>query len=481
MGRLYPRIVTIAELFHPQFSPYVSKAKTNIKTQRKTMKATKGKITGLRISGTAGKDNCASGQTGEQGRHLSAPYSPGLCLRTLATLLGAALLPCGASAQTWQTVDDFALNRGAVATGLALDPFGNIFAAGLGMTTNSGDWPAIVRQSSDAGATWQTVDVLSNARYGGWAAVPNGASLASDSVGNLYGVGAGEGQTWFTARSTDHGATWTNVEEFPNGWAIGVAADSAGNVYAVGHSNITWVTTAKNGSTTTNSSYNWMVRKGINAGSSWSTVDEPFPANVSSVPSAVLCHPTYGVFVTGQSNGYAITRRSINAGATWSTVDNAGAGTGFGLGADALGNLYVVGNTSAGQWLVRRSSDGGNSWLTVDSYQVCVTTTVTNLHPYRISTSTTCYGASANSFAADAYGNLFVVGSANTANGQCWVVRENPGGNSSWQTVDMFQYTPSAENRAHAVATDASGHVYVAGEAWITGDGLLSHWIVRKR
>ena len=51
-------------------------------------------------------------------------------------------------------------------------------------------------------------------------------------------------------------------------------------------------------------------------------------------------------------------------------------GAGYAIGADALGNIYVVGNSSATSpihWLTRKSSDGGYSWSTVDDYYLCVT------------------------------------------------------------------------------------------------------------
>jgi len=415
-------------------------------------------------------------------------------LTRLALLGGIVLLSNAASAQTWQTVDNFTYVHGAIPSGLALDPFGNVFAAGLGMVTNPSGLHAIVRLSGDAGATWQTADDFTtssnNARYGNFGGVANGASIASDSAGNVYGVGGflTDVPNWFTAQSTNSGATWNNVDTVPNAWAIGVAADYAGNAYVVGRTNLTLITRNSKGSVT-NTYDNWLVRKGINGGSSWATVDTSVPANGNSVATAVLCHPTYGVFVTGVTNGFNfagtwMTRRSLDGGATWTTVDKAGTGMGLGIGADALGNLYVVGATQVAgldHWLVRKSSDGGNSWRTVDDYTPgCVTVTVTNsIHPFRTTTTTTCYLAVASAFAADSSGNLFVVGLQASANGGQWLVRENPGGKSSWRTVDTFQDVPGLGSSAYAIAADALGHVYVAGWA-IAGDGSIGHWIVRK-
>jgi hypothetical protein len=54
-------------------------------------------------------------------------------------------------------------------------------------------------------------------------------------------------------------------------------------------------------------------------------------------------------------------RRSLNGGVTWSTVDTYLGGSARGIGADGAGNVYVVGS-NAGHWIVRRSNNGGGSW-----------------------------------------------------------------------------------------------------------------------
>jgi hypothetical protein len=386
-----------------------------------------------------------------------------------------AVLAHAASAQTWQTVDDFTyagtgLNRAA---GLTLDPFGNVFVAGWGADAN-GLYHALIRKSSDAGATWSLVDDL--ASPGGWAfygvglGYLLGGGIGSDTAGNVYGAGvysAANGNVWFVSKSATGGADWANVDTAgPVAWAADVAADAGGNVYVVGRTNATWITTTtnKNGTitTSTNTGISWLARKGTGGGTSWATADQPFPGYAT----AVYCHPTAGVFVTGRDNSSNawVTRRSFDAGSTWTTVDSVAAGPGSSLGGDALGNIYVTGTSSDQKhWLVRKSSDGGNSWTTVDDFSYCVTTTSTK-PPYK--TSTTCYTAIPSGFAADSNGNLFVVGYVNSSQ---WIVRENPGGNTAWQTVDS-----TISGQAFRIAADSSGHVYVAGPA-------QGHWIVRKR
>jgi hypothetical protein len=223
----------------------------------------------------------------------------------------------------------------------------------------------------------------------------------------------------------------------------------------------------------------------------------------------VFVHPTSGaVFVAGRTN-YSVTaknrstttyliwtvRRSLDGGATWETVDSTIQGEARGIGADASGNIYVVGATEIGvyttcgpangmssketgcgsHWIVRRSSDGGNSWTTVDDFCPCVTLST---HPLKMQ----CGAAGANAIASDSKGNLFVVG---TMSSTCssppapsWLVREYSVTTGTWTNVDTFQYSPNYASAAGAVAADASGNVLVAGFGW---DSLNTpHWLVRK-
>jgi hypothetical protein len=288
-----------------------------------------------------------------------------------------------ASAQAWQTVDDYIVitssnNFGGGAYAITKDPSGNLYAAGWADNTSPaeyGNFLAMIRKSADGGATWSVVDRFWHADSPG--DVYNG--IAADRAGILYAVGEDLAYPhWFVRRSLDAGLTWQTVDDFGGGCvttvistnpyrtevtcnnpgAYTVATDLAGNVYVAGYSNQVWV-----------------VRKSVDQGNSWSTVDV-FNPGVGAGARAVLCHPTAGVFVAG--DGYV--RQSLDGGTNWTTVDESG---GSALGADAIGGVYSVGTQKNGHWIVRRSSYCGACWTTVDDFQPPPVTTVISIRPYR--------------------------------------------------------------------------------------------------
>jgi hypothetical protein len=139
-----------------------------------------------------------------------------------------------------------------------------------------------------------------------------------------------------------------------------------------------------------------------------------------------------------------------------------------GIGTDAFGNLYVVGEASKSSkgsvltdWVVRKSSNGGTSWTTVDDVP-----------------PSSFPKASAVAFAAGANGNLFTVGRYSNGGGYRWVVRENVGGAGSWQTVEDFQYVTGHVSYALGATTDNSGNIFVGG--WTEDANADGHWLVRK-
>jgi hypothetical protein len=380
--------------------------------------------------------------------------------------------------ENWQTVDDFV--DGATEA-MTVAPNGIIFTAGSAYTGDG--YAGVIRASVDGGNTWSTTSAFS---YPGLVSTIYSA-IASDSAGNLYvsGLAWDYDSTnvvpthWFVQRSGDGGATWSMVDDFvPGGdWWLwehtALAVDASGNVF---------FGFAPNDGTSSWNTY-WTVRRGI-GGANFTTVDTLSYANDDG-PQGLYAHPTAGVFAVGydlvlvrNKNGTTsssrawIVRRSVNGGNTWQTVDTfqlSGIASAAGVGADASGSLYVVGNavgpavkgSSWRHWLVRKSNDGGNSWSTVDDYQLD-----TNNNSW------------ARGFVAAANGNLYVAGSAavgpndGTGSNSHWVVRKSLGGSGTWATVDDFRYLNTG-SAAQSIAADGFGKVFVGG-----GGG--GHWIVRR-
>ena len=348
--------------------------------------------------------------------------------------------------------------------GLTVAPSGTVFASGV--AEDGIDYRALVLSSSDSGSTWSLTDNLAPpGRYFWWWDIAGG--IAADLAGNIYSAGltySNDGiqpDQWYVRRSTDGGVTWTMVDDFvpgapanSSGDVTGIVTDAAGNVYVAGMAD------------DVSGNQAWSIRKGV-GGTSFSTVD----VVPNSYVSAISAHPTAGILSVGDTRRVVtirnktttsrawLVRRSLDGGATWSTAESFQLSNGLysaarGIGADGLGNVYVVGrgitaatgNTYVNHWLVRKSTNGGASFSTVDDF------------------SASGSYAEALRFAATANGDLYVAGVV----GGHGILRKSAGGTGAWTTVDDFPFYP------HAMAADASGKLFVGGY----GNG--SHWIIKK-
>lgn len=354
----------------------------------------------------------------------------------LAALVGcaAAFLPQPMFAQTWYTVDDFQYSPGtsSFATGLAKDPTGTIiYSAGYGLDA-SGLGHGLAFKSADGGTNWLLLDDYAANAFSGISTDPS-ANIYT--AGDLFGLGE---ENWFTRRSVDGGATWSTVDTVP-GWAeahaYAVAADALGNVYVGGY-------------VSTNHGFpraTWIVHKGI-GGTNWATVATS--GAESNIPPwsayGVFCHPTAGVFVVGYGLGPAV--------------------------------QYKGRTVYPAAWVVRRSRDGGATWATVDSFLFVQKNVINN--------------ATAYSVGADSSGDVYVVGTAgsNEGNVQHWIVRRSTDGGNSWSTVDDFAPSagaiPYPSPTPRALGSDANGNLFVAGTVRLGPSNATEtktvQWLVRE-
>lgn len=162
---------------------------------------------------------------------------------------------------TWTTVDDYQVASGVVAepTSITADQNGVLYASG----SSNNRW--VVRKSSDAGLTWSTVD-----SYQGTGGVSVSRAIGTDANNNLYAVGISysskQGESiWTVRKSTDAGATWQTVDSYQLmagklTQASAVNIDNNGTIYVTGYGQ------NANG-------YNWVTRMSNDNGATWSTID----------------------------------------------------------------------------------------------------------------------------------------------------------------------------------------------------------------
>ncbi len=137
----------------------------------------------------------------------------------------------------WETVDT--PSSGALANKVSGDAFGNVYVVGLGKIKVHGTqvWEWLVRESSDGGATWQTVDTYVD----GSAAAPEGVGMDANGSPVVVGYGTGsDGYDHWIVRRPING-TWTTVDDWGGKDALGgsalawgVTSDKAGNLLVTG-------------------------------------------------------------------------------------------------------------------------------------------------------------------------------------------------------------------------------------------------------
>jgi hypothetical protein len=190
-------------------------------------------------------------------------------------------------------------------------------------------------------------------------------------------LAAGGGNHWIVRKSSDGGITWATMDDFfgpgvgAGAYATGVLAHNSSGIYVMGYGDS--ATTGSGRKVTYVISM--VVRRSTDHGATWSTVDNFSGAQPSG---AAITDSGAGIFVGGLGSGGSIVRFSSSGNAnTWSTVDSYTPSLGaepYAAGTDANGNVYFAGWVGAGtkqcsyaDWFVRRSTDNGVTWSNADS------------------------------------------------------------------------------------------------------------------
>ncbi len=211
-----------------------------------------------------------------------------------------------------------------------------------------------------------------------------------------------------------------------------------------------------------------LVGSNILQAQTWTTVDDfQYTPSQSAFAHSLTADVAGNIYVTGWGTDAAgvdhgMVMAGADAGTTWTAIEDFSNSRFYDIGLNPSGNLFAVGVAANGPtWLVRKGVNNGASWSwsTADNFLA---------RGYSLT--------SANGFAADSSGNLFVAGFAYQPGKRStvisyWVVRKSSGTGQTWSTVDTFQYNGSS-SMAHTVISTAAG-LFVAG----TGNG---HWLVRQ-
>lgn len=367
----------------------------------------------------------------------------------------------------WTTVDTYQLVNGVGASPLAMgtDAAGNVYAAGDAVDS-SGSGTGIVRERARGSNTWTTIEQAGNIFHG----------VAADPAGDVFAVGGARTSNWFVVERKAGQSQFSTVDTFGgvSACAYAIAVDSAGDVFVAGTSSIT--TRTRGGTTNTPL---WTVREEAAGQTGFVTVDNyAGPPNGRFAPNGIAVissGPNAGVYTAGYNGNLWMVRKSSNGGTTWSTVETFQYAPNYMTGAqgvmvDQRGDIFVVGGatpnlgaTSTGcHWLVRKSADGGASWSTIDDFQLVASSPRNN-----------------EAFAAqtDANGNVYVVGiGGDTTNNFQSIVRTNAGG--TWHTIDDFQLAAGYGAYGRGLALDSDGNLYEAAPATSASGG--TRWIVRE-
>jgi hypothetical protein len=137
--------------------------------------------------------------------------------------------------QNWYSVDSFQNEVGANSEASWIARIDNSTAVSVGKGTAAGEYHWIARKSTDSGETWTTVDDFD---YGTSSVALFALATSSDVI---FVAGYGDPGTGLKhaliRRSTDGGATWATVDDFTNGTENiynDIAVDKNGIIYVLG-------------------------------------------------------------------------------------------------------------------------------------------------------------------------------------------------------------------------------------------------------
>ena len=334
-----------------------------------------------------------------------------------------------------------------VATGIAIDPSGNVVVIGdsYGGFFSESDYVTI-KYNRTGVQQWAT-------RHNGAGSARDLArGLAIDATGNIYVTGYSNGGT---SRGHDYGTIkynpsgiqqWISIYHFSGDGATAIAVDKSGNVY------ITGVSGGGPGK------WDYATIKYNSAGAEQWVMRYNGEGNDEDLAGWLALDSQANVYVTGYSRGNGsgfdyTTIKYSSAGVTqWAQRYN-GPGNGddypYELGVDGAGNIYVTGksaNENADYATIKYNAAGQQKW--VARYN----------------------GAGngediASSLSIDSQGNVYVSGwSMGAGSGfDCASIKYNSLGFMQWYA--LYNGTGNSGDYANAMILDSQENSYIAGRA----------------
>jgi len=335
------------------------------------------------------------------------------------------------------------VNGDDIPIGLTVDRNGNVYVAGYSAGSSSGLDYATIKYSTAGVALWTN-------RYNGPTSGTDQASaLAVDTNNNVFvagfSAGVASGFDFATVKYLTGGAgAWTNRYNWlANGNDAGyaIALDRSNNVCVAGYSANSL--SGPDAVTIKYSPFGQPLWTNLYGG----------PGNSTDKARALGCDAGNNVYVTGYSmgagTGYDIfTIKYSNSGAAiWTNVFNGPANLddyGDALVVDSGNNVIVTGTTAGDYVTLKYSSSGALVWS-------------------RFFDGIGADYDEALAVAVDGGNNVIVTGFSTTAAGDYdyATIKYNSAGTALW--TNRYNGPGTADDKAVAVATDASSNVYVTG------------------
>ncbi|OQP40741.1 hypothetical protein A4H97_14065 [Niastella yeongjuensis] len=381
------------------------------------------------------------------------------------SLLFAVLVPVMCFAQVnqqWAVRYNGPASGADAANRVVVDASGNVYVTGSSYGIGTENDYSTIKYNAAGVQQWE-------ARYNGPGNVRDiPSAIAVDNYGNVYVTGtsgdfnaAEFALSYATIKYNSAGAQqWAVTYKSPgNGFdgAQDIAVDANGNVFVTGTS-----TGLSSGSDFTTIKYNkagiqqWLAR--YNG-----------PANGSDGATGLAIDKYGNVYVTGGSTGigtnmdFTTIKYNVAGVQQWvARYNNAGNTdeSAVGVAIDPAGNVYITGSINGDYATIKYNSNGHTQWVK------------------RYNGSLNYYDAPL-AIAADEKSNVYVTGISNMepffdpgdpSSAVFATIKYDSSGNKRW--VARYDGPQKGYDRAHAIALDAAGNIYVTGESRGIGTGI---------